>query len=127
MTIDDSAIERYLALSPRSYPLVSVVELRVVRSDDAPPRATLCLVLSAPGGDGEQLVLRFDRVQKLQLRQPEWSDFTMSYLSITPMRDRGMEGIGYRVHDEEEDSIDFLCDTFTCDIEEPRSSEASVT
>lgn len=117
MTTEDSAIERYHSLSPRSYPLVVSAELRYVRSDDAPPRATLCLLLCPRGGESGELALRFDRVQKLRLRQPDWSELTLSYLSITPMRDRGMEGIGYRVHDEEEDSIDFLCDTFTCDLD----------
>lgn len=117
MKSNDSVIERYHSLSPRSYPLVSSVELRYHRVDDATPRAVLRLVLSSTDDAGEQLVLRFDHVQKLRLRQPEWSELTISYLSITSMDDRGMEGIGYRAHDEEEDSIDLLCETFTCDIE----------
>lgn len=120
MKTHDPAIEHYLALSPRRYPRVSAVELRYARASDAPLKASLRLVLASADDEGAQLVLRFDRVQKLRLLPPEWSALTISYLSITPMGDRGMEGIGYRVHDEEEDSLDLLCESFTCAIEGPR-------
>jgi hypothetical protein len=65
----------------------------------------------------ESLVMRFEGVQQLRLTQPAWSEFSMSHLSITSIRERGMEGIGYHVHDDEEDTIDFLCDTFAASIE----------
>ena len=112
----DPLIEGYLALSPRSYPLVSDIQLRLERPEDAPPRARLRIVLVPREQSSHGLTLQFEGVQRLRLAQPDWSEFSIAHLSITSMIDRGMEGVGYQVRDEEEDSIEFLCHTFQYDI-----------
>jgi hypothetical protein len=117
MTPEDPLIEGYLALSPRSYSLVWEIQLRLERPEDAPPRALLRIVLIPKEQSGHGLTLQFEGVQRLRLAQPDWSEFSIAYLSITSMTDRGMEGIGYQVRDEEEDSMEFLCHTFRYSIE----------
>jgi hypothetical protein len=124
MTTTDP-VERYLSLSPRQYPIVSRLDVGFDRVEGGPAPATVRLVMRArEPGQGERLVLRFTGVQGLKLAQPGWSVLVISYLSITSLRDRGMEGIAYRVHDEEEDALDFLCATFDCALEDEDEPEA---
>jgi hypothetical protein len=117
MTIFDPTIEGYLALSPRQYSKVSEIILSHAVSDDSSPRATLRITLLPRDQTSNRLMLQFDEVQQLRLHQPKWSEFSIAYLSITSLIDRGMENIKYRVHDEEEDTIDFLCASFDYRVE----------
>jgi hypothetical protein len=108
-----SAVDSYLALSPRELPYLR--RLTLTEDDEAVngPEYTLELVFS--GGRSEELVVRCEGVRELTFRQPFTTDMRLHSLNVEDLSSSQLEEINFRVMDIEEEWLSFWCRTFSAE------------
>jgi hypothetical protein len=63
-----------------------------------------------------RLIVACTGVRNLRFTQPWTSDMKLHWLSVTDVRDRQLEGIGFEVVDFERDWLSFTAATFTAEV-----------
>lgn len=83
----DKKIADYYSLKPTAYPLLESLTLWQDIGPSGVFEQFLSIALSKDGGhSGTRLLLEFAGVRRLEIRQPELSQITLSYVEILPGR-----------------------------------------
>jgi hypothetical protein len=115
-----SKIETYHLLKPRRFNLLKRLDLTqttVGREDRYELSLSLELVsASDPTGTEGVLVLSFDGVRKLQLKQADWSAIQFPLLEIRDISTRQWEELSYEVVDNEDGVLSLVCRDFSASV-----------
>lgn len=111
MTESDALVTQFLSMQPWRYKDVEHLALERVRDDgDGHWAIDLTLMLVDPDRPEDKFSITFHSVQELRLATPGYIQLTQ--LEVRPIRDRQWEGLHYKVWEEEDQQLEFYCDTY---------------
>lgn len=116
MSASDPRIERYLSLRPSGLRILEALSItRQVSSERATDFVlTLRLKFIGSGESGRVLYLEFTGVRDLKVGNLE--GLLGLAIEISPVRDQQLEGIRYRVSEEEHGTLSFWCGSFDASL-----------
>ena len=101
-------LNEYYSIRPNSFRTLKKIEIQQCHLTGTGEALMLSVYLVKESDDGSQyLHLYFEKVRELKLIQPRYSCFD---IFLTIYEDKGIHK--YRVIDEEENSLEFYCDSF---------------
>lgn len=116
-------IERYYSLRPQRYSVVVRIEL--IQDGGEPPEAlalSLRILLRSQSLDEKSLlIITFWRVTGVELRQPPASEWQL-FLDVRSVATMGWEKVNFRVVDNEQQSLTFLCESFEFEVADAQIS-----
>ena len=113
MNSEDKTIEYYYSLKPTVYCILVKLEINQVCIDDMTPELEIMILLrSQDSNNTKHLKLLFEGVRELKLNQPSLSEFNIPFIKIDLIKNLQWEDLAYRVKDEEDESVSFLCKKF---------------
>jgi hypothetical protein len=99
----------YPAARPTEFPVVVSVRLQQRLPSGEPPSLDVLLELGHRSDPRRLLRLTFIGVIQLSLRQPPWSLFQIPLLTIRDVSADQLEGVRFKVTDEEDSALSFSC------------------
>lgn len=116
----DYAIEAYYALHPTNFAFLENFHVRqTIPTELKNYELSVTIELRHKNNeDVRRLLLSFQGVRNLLLTPPLRMVIQISQLEITPIHSNGWEGINYSVKEVENETLAFLCETFTATIQD---------
>lgn len=112
----DSAISHYYSLKPITFYWVERLDIRQTSPDDYYELTLEMEMRHMDPQDKRRLLLKFDGVVNLRLTPPQRMVLSMTQLEISSIKDMHWEGLKYSVKEVEDETISFLCHSFSASI-----------
>jgi hypothetical protein len=119
MEHSDHVIDAYRALRPTGYMFLEDFRIWQVMPSETNDY-NMCVDMQLrhqDDNDSRRLLLSFQGVRNIKLTPPAQMVIQMIHLEITSIRANGWERMNYSIHETENDSLFFLCETFTARVQ----------